>query len=130
MSANSEALPAATPGPWRATKGGTRRGLRNDPEMMDWNCAVYADAPYTENEAGGYAEETEQVVVSARGRTLAEAEANASLSAAAPEMVAELQKARVFVALELKQRGGDAANYAAEVLAGIDSALAKARGGK
>jgi len=59
--------------------------------MMDWSCAVYADAPYTENEAGDFREETEQVVVSARGRTLAEAEANARVTAAATEMVEALQ---------------------------------------
>ena len=79
-----------TPGPYRATQSASGQSDMRD-DMLDWSSAVYCIAPYDEAEDSDLAGETveEQVVCSARGRTVAEAFANARLFSAAPDLYAD-----------------------------------------
>ena len=62
--------------------------------MMDWCSSVDCIAPFTENEHGGYERVEVQPVAKGYGRTLEEAQANARLIAAVPELLAVLIDAR------------------------------------
>ena len=83
---------AFTPGPWTA-RGGAYGCSDMRPDMLDWSSSVECIAPYEEAEDSDLAGETveTQVVATARGRTVKEAEANAWLIAAAPELYVALQ---------------------------------------
>jgi hypothetical protein len=69
-----------TPGLWEVCSGASYSGdpAHSDPAMMNWAVSVECDAPFVENEHGGYERCETQTVVRAFGRTIAEAQANAA----------------------------------------------------
>ena len=75
-----------TKGPWEADTGYSLHG-ESRPDMMDYRCSVDMPAPFSENEYGGFEHFETQTGAIAFGRTPEEAQANARLIAAAPDLL-------------------------------------------
>lgn len=126
----TQGAPGPTPGPWNA-RGGGHGPRRPDPEMMEWSSGVDCIAPYTENEAGEFEPREDQTVAIAKGRTLKEAEANACLIAAAPDLLAFLDQIEDYLDGREDVVDGDygvpAPNAEMRLLAELRPLLARAR---
>jgi hypothetical protein len=109
-----------TAGTWKARGGGYNSTPRekNRADMMDWCSGVDAEVPFTETDGS---RGDIQTVASCRGRTLDEAEANARLIAAAPDLLDALR-----LLVELLDRGQPPGN---DDLEQAHAAIAKATGG-
>lgn len=84
-----------TAGTWTATGSASNwspRDGKDRADMLDWSSGVDGPAPFTENEHGGYERHETQQVARAFGRTADEARARARFLAAAPDMLAMLER--------------------------------------
>jgi hypothetical protein len=118
-------MSAHTPGPWTPRGGGSNYHPheKNRADMMDWRSGVDAEVPFTETDGS---REDVQSVAAGYGRTLAEAEANARLIAAAPELLEACQSARESIEQLVRLNRIPANNKG---LRDVIAAIAKATGG-
>jgi hypothetical protein len=116
-----------TPGPWHFSDDGTIRSdipaLKKSNLMGDYRGAIIADIQYSVNQ-----HDTEWGQPTSRAHAIPEAEANARLIAAAPDLLAELRSCAVSLGMYLAANGGREAVEKSPNLLRVQALIARIEG--
>lgn len=98
-----------TEGPWETTDGGYKHDTEADDDIVRWHSPVYAHLPY-EDDCDDPGDTDRQAIATGAGRTIEEAQANAALIAAAPDLLEAarlgLRFANAYESLDMDQEEG------------------------